>query len=213
MILAQSQPCTLVIRVRSRPFDHTSLADKAVPTIVTLDAHKHLGTDKGVSSVVGTPGTLSHLRGHVKVGAQPVSDQRHSNCRCGNHPRVGVTCRYMPLHAVTCRSASIGPVSVPRVSRGCCIDHDVAMRVRALNEGGPPWRSLLAPFVAVACGHRSLSDAHTLPSLLARVSTTVARESLPPCLLGCPTPAHLPLHAVTCRYMPLRFNSQSGSLA
>lgn len=41
------------------------------PTIVTLDAHKHLGTDKGISTVIGTPGTLSHLTGHVKVGAQP----------------------------------------------------------------------------------------------------------------------------------------------
>ena len=29
---------------------------KITPTIVTLDAHKHLGTDKGVSSVVGTAG-------------------------------------------------------------------------------------------------------------------------------------------------------------
>lgn len=38
-----------------------------VPTIVTLDAHKHLGTEKGVSTVVGTQGTLSYLRGHVKV--------------------------------------------------------------------------------------------------------------------------------------------------
>lgn len=41
------------------------------PTIVTLDAHKHLGTDKGVSTVVGTQGTLSNLKGHVVVGAQP----------------------------------------------------------------------------------------------------------------------------------------------
>lgn len=43
----------------------------ATPVIVTLDAHKHLGTDKGVSTVVGTPSTLSHLRGAVKVGSQP----------------------------------------------------------------------------------------------------------------------------------------------
>ena len=42
-----------------------------VPTIVTLDAHKHLGTDKGVSTVVGTPGTLAHLRGFDRVGARP----------------------------------------------------------------------------------------------------------------------------------------------
>ena len=41
------------------------------PLIVTLDAHKHLGVDKGVSSCVGSPGTLSHLAGSVRVGAQP----------------------------------------------------------------------------------------------------------------------------------------------
>ena len=29
------------------------------------------GTDKGVSTVVGTPNTLSHLHGSVKVGSQP----------------------------------------------------------------------------------------------------------------------------------------------
>jgi len=36
-----------------------------------LDAHKHLGADKGVSMTMGTPGTLSHLDGHVRVGAAP----------------------------------------------------------------------------------------------------------------------------------------------
>lgn len=41
------------------------------PTIVTIDAHKHLGTDKGVSTVVGTPGTLAVLDGRVAVGARP----------------------------------------------------------------------------------------------------------------------------------------------
>lgn len=41
------------------------------PCLVTLDAHKHLGTDKGVSTCVGTPGTLAHLDGAVRVGAQP----------------------------------------------------------------------------------------------------------------------------------------------
>jgi len=44
------------------------------PVIVTLDAHKHLGTDKGISSVIGTPGTLSLLTNHVKVGGQPSED-------------------------------------------------------------------------------------------------------------------------------------------
>lgn len=41
------------------------------PVIVTLDAHKHLGTDKGLSTVIGTPGTLSRLSSHIRVGAQP----------------------------------------------------------------------------------------------------------------------------------------------
>jgi len=50
-------------------------ASRATPTIVTLDAHKHLGTDKGVSTVLGSLGTLSHLRGHVRVGAQPAEGE------------------------------------------------------------------------------------------------------------------------------------------
>mmetsp|Transcript_78641 Transcript_78641/g.138675 ORF Transcript_78641/g.138675 Transcript_78641/m.138675 type:complete len:852 (-) Transcript_78641:99-2654(-) len=41
------------------------------PTIVMLDAHKHIGADKGVSMAMGTPGTLSSLSGQVKVGSQP----------------------------------------------------------------------------------------------------------------------------------------------
>lgn len=36
-----------------------------------LDAHKHIGADKGLSMAMGTPGTLSLLSGHVKVGEQP----------------------------------------------------------------------------------------------------------------------------------------------
>eukprot|EP00746_Dinoflagellata_sp_MGD_P009494 gnl/MRDRNA2_/MRDRNA2_119322_c0_seq1.p1 gnl/MRDRNA2_/MRDRNA2_119322_c0~~gnl/MRDRNA2_/MRDRNA2_119322_c0_seq1.p1 ORF type:complete len:685 (+),score=104.75 gnl/MRDRNA2_/MRDRNA2_119322_c0_seq1:194-2056(+) len=47
------------------------MKDCITPHLVTLDAHKHLGTDKGVSTVVGSPGTLSRLEGHVKVGHQP----------------------------------------------------------------------------------------------------------------------------------------------
>lgn len=48
------------------------LTEKCItPTIMMLDAHKHLGADKGLSMVMGTPGTLSALSGHVKVGAQP----------------------------------------------------------------------------------------------------------------------------------------------
>jgi len=41
------------------------------PVIVMLDAHKHIGADKGISMAMGTPGTLSTLSGHVKVGSQP----------------------------------------------------------------------------------------------------------------------------------------------
>lgn len=41
------------------------------PAIMMLDAHKHLGADKGLSMVMGTPGTLSALSGRVKVGSQP----------------------------------------------------------------------------------------------------------------------------------------------
>jgi hypothetical protein len=44
------------------------------PTILTLDAHKHLGADKGISMAMGTPGTLSLLQGRVKV--TPVASHR-----------------------------------------------------------------------------------------------------------------------------------------
>lgn len=48
------------------------LTEKCItPTIMMLDAHKHLGADKGLSMLMGTPGTLSALSGHVQVGAQP----------------------------------------------------------------------------------------------------------------------------------------------
>ena len=47
----------------------------STPLIVTLDAHKHLGTDKGVSTVTGTPNTLSYLRGAIKVGCQPAKGE------------------------------------------------------------------------------------------------------------------------------------------
>jgi hypothetical protein len=43
------------------------------PCVVTQDAHKHLGTDKGVSTVVGTPGTLSHLTLEVDPAAAAAS--------------------------------------------------------------------------------------------------------------------------------------------
>merc|ERR1712032_631612 len=41
------------------------------PVIVMQDAHKHIGTDKGLSTIVGTNGILSHLDGYRKVGFQP----------------------------------------------------------------------------------------------------------------------------------------------
>ena len=55
----------------SGPAFGDSAHPQLTPLLVTLDAHKHLGTDKGVSSVLGTPGTLERLRGRQKVGAQP----------------------------------------------------------------------------------------------------------------------------------------------
>jgi len=45
--------------------------DCITPVIMSQDAHKHLGADKGISMAMGTPGTLSLLDGHVKVGSQP----------------------------------------------------------------------------------------------------------------------------------------------
>ena len=39
----------------------------STPVLITLDAHKHIGSDKGISTVVGTPGTLSALKGKIKV--------------------------------------------------------------------------------------------------------------------------------------------------
>mmetsp|Transcript_6293 Transcript_6293/g.19011 ORF Transcript_6293/g.19011 Transcript_6293/m.19011 type:complete len:767 (+) Transcript_6293:185-2485(+) len=41
------------------------------PVLMTLDAHKHLGADKGLSTVVGTKGSLRALRGALRVGARP----------------------------------------------------------------------------------------------------------------------------------------------
>ncbi len=42
---------------------------------MTLDAHKHIGADKGISMAMGTRGTLSIGAGHVKVGAQPAGGE------------------------------------------------------------------------------------------------------------------------------------------
>ena len=44
---------------------------KHTPVLMTLDAHKHLGADKGLSTVVGTKGSLRALRGALRVGARP----------------------------------------------------------------------------------------------------------------------------------------------
>ena len=58
----KATPC---LRLLDLSVGHTT------PVLVTLDAHKHLGSDKGVSTVVGTRGTLERLRGKIKVGSQP----------------------------------------------------------------------------------------------------------------------------------------------
>lgn len=51
------------------------LSQKCItPVLVTIDAHKHLGADKGISTIIGSPGTLSCLQGKVRVGAQPESE-------------------------------------------------------------------------------------------------------------------------------------------
>jgi hypothetical protein len=54
-----------------RILDLVAEGDSKTPVMVTIDAHKHLGTDKGTSTVVGTRGTLATMQGHVKVGSQP----------------------------------------------------------------------------------------------------------------------------------------------
>jgi len=41
------------------------------PVIVTIDAHKHIGTDKGLSTVFGSAGALSPIIGLRKVGWHP----------------------------------------------------------------------------------------------------------------------------------------------
>ena len=41
------------------------------PTIVMNIAHKHLGTNKGLSTIAGTKGALSILKGCRRVGFQP----------------------------------------------------------------------------------------------------------------------------------------------
>lgn len=47
---------------------------KCTPVLMTLDAHKHLGADKGLSTVVATNGALTPLRGALRVGARPTRD-------------------------------------------------------------------------------------------------------------------------------------------
>jgi hypothetical protein len=42
------------------------------PTLLSLDAHKHMGAEKGISTVFGTPNTLTHvMEGKIRVGAEP----------------------------------------------------------------------------------------------------------------------------------------------
>jgi len=62
------------------------------PTIVMNDAHKHLGTDKGLSTIAGTNGCLSILAGCRRVGFQP---QREDLVRAlANMQFVGVDAYY-----------------------------------------------------------------------------------------------------------------------
>ena len=58
----------LVHQPAFRLLDRTT---KHTPVLMTLDAHKHLGADKGLSTVVGTKGSLRALRGALRVGARP----------------------------------------------------------------------------------------------------------------------------------------------
>lgn len=45
---------------------------KDTPTLVSLDAHKHMGAEKGISTVFSTQDTLSRvMRGKIRVGAEP----------------------------------------------------------------------------------------------------------------------------------------------
>lgn len=56
----------------SRSMRLLDLAEGCItPVIVTQDAHKHLGVDKGLSTVVGTHRILSALQGSRRVGARP----------------------------------------------------------------------------------------------------------------------------------------------
>jgi len=42
------------------------------PTLVSLDAHKHMGAEKGISTVFSTQNTLSRvMQGKIRVGAEP----------------------------------------------------------------------------------------------------------------------------------------------
>merc|ERR1712113_82299 len=45
--------------------------DSCLAFSVLEDAHKHIGTDKGLSTVIGTNNVLSYIKGHRQVGFQP----------------------------------------------------------------------------------------------------------------------------------------------
>ena len=59
--LAFSVWCTTMGRGQERQCV-CDMSTTSLPVLITLDAHKHIGSDKGISTVVGTPGTLSALR-------------------------------------------------------------------------------------------------------------------------------------------------------
>ena len=66
--LTPSPRRTQVHQPAYRLLDRTT---RHTPVLMTLDAHKHLGADKGLSTVVGTKGSLQALRGALRVGARP----------------------------------------------------------------------------------------------------------------------------------------------
>eukprot|EP00927_Polykrikos_kofoidii_P034797 TRINITY_DN2943_c0_g1_i1.p1 TRINITY_DN2943_c0_g1~~TRINITY_DN2943_c0_g1_i1.p1 ORF type:complete len:855 (+),score=133.84 TRINITY_DN2943_c0_g1_i1:76-2640(+) len=45
--------------------------DMITPVIVMNDAHKHMGTDKGISTIIGTSNIMTWLNGRARVGARP----------------------------------------------------------------------------------------------------------------------------------------------
>lgn len=92
--------------------------DCITPTIVMLDAHKHLGADKGISMVMGTLGTLQHLTGHVRVGAAP---SRGELVRAGADLSLMGVDRYHDKY--TTLAAAVGKLTTTMEEAGMKIIH------------------------------------------------------------------------------------------